>query len=158
MEVDILPRVRPPPKSQLTSAYALSARDDLNLKTIVKDPLSIRTTNQESQPTASRTLVRTLSSQDNVWEAEDPRVPLVSREDKQKALKMWKDKMIVTDDYKPYQKRTEAEYMKEIKFLKTAMADFRMMKIKGPVVTLAGYCVCSTTVPRQYPIFLFRAK
>ena len=40
-------------------------------------------------------------------EAEDPRVPLVSRDDKQKALKMWKDKMIVTEDYKPFQERTE---------------------------------------------------
>ena len=28
----------------------------------------------------------------------------------------------------------------------------------GMLVTLAGYCVCSTTVPRQYPIFVFRAK
>jgi hypothetical protein len=26
------------------------------------------------------------------------------------------------------------------------------------VVTLAGYCVCSTTVPLQYPIFFFCAK
>ena len=150
MEVDVFPRVRPPPKSQLTSAYALSARDDLNLKTIVKDPLSIRTTNQESQPTASRTLVRTLSSQDNVWEAEDPRVPLVSREDKQKALKMWKDKMIVTDDYKPYQKRTEAECKKEIKFLKTAMADFRMLKIKGPAALKTDHPSFRTIQNRYY--------
>ena len=131
MEVDVFPRVRPPPKSQLTSAYALSARDDLNLKTIVKDPLSIRTTNQESQPTISRTVVRTLSSQDNVWEVEDPRVPLVSREDKQKALKMWKDKMILTEDYKPLQERSEVDHRKEIRFLKSAMLDFRMLKIKG---------------------------
>ena len=30
--------------------------------------------------------------------------------------------------------------------------------VMNVVVTLAGYCVCSTTVPRQYPIFFFRAK
>ncbi len=87
MDVDVHPRVRPHPKNQLTSAYTLSTRDDLNLKTIVKDPLSVRTTNQESQMTVSKTVVRTLSSQDNIWEVEDPRVPLVTREDKQKALK-----------------------------------------------------------------------
>ncbi len=103
VEVDVLPRVRPHPKSQITSAYTQSTRDDLNLKTIVKGPLSIRTANQERQATASRTSVRTLpnqepqgtasrtsvrtlSSQDHVWEAEDPKAPLVSKEDKQKAL------------------------------------------------------------------------
>jgi hypothetical protein len=41
VEVDVLPRVRPRPKNQMTSAYTQSARDDVNLKTIVKDPLSI---------------------------------------------------------------------------------------------------------------------
>ncbi len=60
VEVDVLPRVRPHPKSRLTSAYTQSARDDANMKTIVKDPLSIRTTSQESQAAASRTSVRTL--------------------------------------------------------------------------------------------------
>ncbi len=148
LDVDVLPRVQPHTKSQMTSAYTQSARDDANLKTIVKDPLSIRTANhepqatasrtsvhsltrQESQPSASRPVVRTLSSQDNIWEVEDPVVPLVSKEDKQKALKMWKDKMLDSGYYKPLQERSEAEHKKEIKFLKSAIYDFRMLKIKG---------------------------
>ena len=49
-EVDVLPRVRPPPKNPMTSAYTQSVRDDTNLKTIVKDPLSIRSTSKASVP------------------------------------------------------------------------------------------------------------
>jgi hypothetical protein len=131
LEVDVLPRVRPHPKNQMTSAYTQPARDDANLKTVVKDPQSIRTTDQVSEPKASRTSVHTLSSQDHVWESEDPRVPLVTREDKQKALKMWKDKMLTTDDYKPFHQRSEADHLKEIRFLKSAMVDFRKLRIKG---------------------------
>jgi hypothetical protein len=150
MEVDVLLRVRPHPKSQMTSAYTQSARDDVNLKTIVKDPLSIRTANQEPQATASRTSVRTLSSQDHVWEVEDPRVPLVSREDKQKALKLWKDKMIITNDYKPFQQRSEVEHMKEIKFLKSAMVDFRKLKIKGQAALKSDHANFRTIQSRYY--------
>ncbi len=84
VEVDVLPRVRPPPKNQMTSAYTQSVRDDANLKTIVKDPQSIRATVQASVPTASRTSVRT-SSNTSVWENEEPMVPLVTREQKKEA-------------------------------------------------------------------------
>ena len=56
---------------------------------------------------------------------------MVSKEDKQKALKLWKDKMITSSDYMPFQERSEAEHMKEIKLLKSAIYDFRMLKIKG---------------------------
>ncbi len=56
---------------------------------------------------------------------------MVLKEDKQKALKLWKDKLLTCSDYKPFQERSEAECMKEIKFLKSAIYDFRMLKIKG---------------------------
>jgi hypothetical protein len=95
-------------------------------------------------------VVRTLSSQDNVWEVEDPRVPLVSREDKQKALKMWKDKMIVTEDYKPFQERTEEDHRKEIRFLKSAMLDFRLLKIKGPAALKTDHPSYRTIQTRYY--------
>jgi hypothetical protein len=70
MEVDVHPRVRPQPKNQMTSAYTQSLRDDMNLKTIVKDPLSIRATAQASVPIARRTSVHTLSNA-SVWECEE---------------------------------------------------------------------------------------
>ncbi len=54
VEVDVLPRVRPHPKSRMTTAYTQSARDDVNLKTIVKDPLSIRTTSQSGTAGGSK--------------------------------------------------------------------------------------------------------
>jgi hypothetical protein len=92
MEVDVLPRVRLQPKNQITSAYTQSLRDDMNLKTIVKDPLSIRATAQASVPIARRTSVHTLSNA-SVWECEESRVKLVTREQKWEALKMWKDLM-----------------------------------------------------------------
>jgi hypothetical protein len=41
VEVDVLPRVRPPPKNQMTSAYTQSVRDDANIKAIVRDLQSI---------------------------------------------------------------------------------------------------------------------
>ncbi len=57
IEVDVEPRKRPPPKNQITSAYSHSAREDANIKTMVKDPQSIRTTVQASELLASRTSV-----------------------------------------------------------------------------------------------------
>ncbi len=84
LEVDVLPRMRPPPKNKMTSAYTQSVRDDTNLKTIVKDPQSIRATTKASVPTEKRTAVHTLSNA-SVWKCDEPRatvqasVPTASR-------------------------------------------------------------------------------
>ena len=58
-------------------------------------------------------------------------VPLVTREQKQEGLKMWKDLLIQTKDYRPFQESTEEENLKEVKFLRAAMTNFRLLKLQG---------------------------
>ena len=150
LEVDVHPRVRPKAKNMMTSAYTQSRRDDANLKTIVKDPSSIRTTEQASVPIARKTSVHTSSSA-SVWEnTEEPTVALVTREQKNKALKMWKDLMLTTNDYLPSRERTEAGHVKEIRFLKTAMLDFKMMKLKGLAALKSEHELYSTVKGRYF--------
>ncbi len=81
--------------------------------------------------TASRTPVQTSSSNTSIWENEDTPAPLFTREQKCESLNMWKDLMLTTGDYKPSQHQPELAHLKEIKFLKAAMGDFRGMKLKG---------------------------
>ncbi len=103
---------------------------------MVKDLQSIRTTVQASEPPASRNSVHTFSNS-SVWERDSsevayaPREVIVTRDQKQDALKMWKDLMSTTNDYKPSHQRSEEDHLKDIKFLKSAMADFRFLKLKG---------------------------
>ncbi len=75
---------------------------------------------------------------------------MVSREDKQKALKLWKDKMLISNDYKPFQQRSEAEHKKEIRFLKSAMVDFRKMRIKGQAALRSDHASFRTIQSRYY--------
>jgi hypothetical protein len=100
-------------------------------------------------PTASRTSVHT-SSNTSVWENEEPLVPLVTKEQKWEALKMWKDLMSTTDDYKPLQHRSELAHLKEIKFLKAAMGDFRGMKLKGLAALKSEHGNYRTVQSRYY--------
>jgi hypothetical protein len=58
-------------------------------------------------------------------------VPLVTRAQKQEGLKMWKDLLIQTKEYRPFQERTEEENLKEVKFLRAAMSNFRLLKLQG---------------------------
>jgi hypothetical protein len=44
---------------------------------------------------------------------------------------MWKDLLIQTKDYRPFQQRTSEENLKEVKILRTAMSDFRSLKLSG---------------------------
>ncbi len=51
----------------------------------------------------------------------DGMVTLVTREQKQEGLKMWKELLIQTKDYQPFQQRTEEENLKEVKVLRSAI-------------------------------------
>jgi hypothetical protein len=44
---------------------------------------------------------------------------------------MWKDLLIQTKDYRPFQHRSNDENLKEVKILRTAMNDFRNLKLCG---------------------------
>jgi hypothetical protein len=58
-------------------------------------------------------------------------VTLVAREQKQEGLKMWKELLIQTKDYRPFQQRTNEENLKEVKVLRSAMNNFRSLKLSG---------------------------
>jgi hypothetical protein len=104
---------------------------------------------QASVPTASRTSVHT-SSNTSVWENEETLAPLVTKEHKRESLKMWKDLMSTTDDHKPLQHRSELAHLKEIKFLKAAMGDFRGMKLKGLAALKSEHDNYRTVQSRYY--------
>ncbi len=44
---------------------------------------------------------------------------------------MWKELLIQTKDYQPFNQRTEEENLKEVKVLRSAMAHFRALRISG---------------------------
>jgi hypothetical protein len=56
---------------------------------------------------------------------------IVTPEQRRDGLKMWKHLLIQTKDYRPHQQRSEEENLKEVKILRTAMADFRNLKLCG---------------------------
>jgi hypothetical protein len=55
----------------------------------------------------------------------------VTHNQKKAGLKMWKDLLIQTKDYRPFQHRSEEENLKEVKILRTAMSDFRNLRLFG---------------------------
>ena len=61
----------------------------------------------------------------------DESVPLVTRSQKCEGLKLWKELLIQMNEYRPFQKRTEEENLKEVKILKAAMGSFRLLKLQG---------------------------
>ncbi len=52
-------------------------------------------------------------------------------------------------------KRNVEELTEQLRAMKVLLEEQKSNVQELTVVTLAGYCVCSTTVPRQYPIFFF---
>jgi hypothetical protein len=56
---------------------------------------------------------------------------IVTPEQRRDGLKMWKDLLIRTNDYRPHQQRSDEENLKEVKILRTAMSDFRNLRLCG---------------------------
>jgi hypothetical protein len=61
----------------------------------------------------------------------DGTVTLVTKEQKQEGLKMWKELLIQTKDYRPFQPSSDDEKLKEVKVLRSAMAHFRSLRLSG---------------------------
>jgi hypothetical protein len=67
----------------------------------------------------------------NNGKSQDATVTLVTREQKQEGLKMWKELLIQTKDYQPFNQRTEDENLKAVKVLRSAMSHFRSLRLSG---------------------------
>ena len=64
---------------------------------------------------------------------------IVSREQRNEGLRMWKELLMQTNDYQPFKRRTEEENLKEVKVLRSAMAHFRSLKLSGYEVLRATH-------------------
>jgi hypothetical protein len=58
----------------------------------------------------------------------EPDPPVVTPQQKEEALRMWKDLLMETKDYVPKQHKPRDEHDKNIKFLRNAMKGFRESK------------------------------
>jgi hypothetical protein len=67
----------------------------------------------------------------NNGKTQDATVTLVTREQKQEGLKLWKELLIQTKDYQPFNQRTEDENLKAVKVLRSAMSHFRSLRLSG---------------------------
>ncbi len=62
---------------------------------------------------------------------QESNVASVTSDQRRDGLKMWKDLLIQTKDYRPFQQRSQEENLKEVKILRTAMSDFRNFRLCG---------------------------
>ena len=85
----------------------------------------------QSQADKARIAINDQAKAVNDERIQNGSVALVTREQKQEGLKMWKDLLIQTKEYRPFQERTEEENLKEVKFLRAAMSNFRLLKLQG---------------------------
>ncbi len=67
----------------------------------------------------------------NNGKSQDAAVTLVTREQKQEGLKIWKELLMQTNDYQPFKQCTEVENLKEVKVLRSAMSHYRSLKLSG---------------------------
>jgi hypothetical protein len=100
------------------------------LRSETKDEAIAQTARDQAQADKAQ-VENARSANNNQAKAVSESVPLVTREQKQEGLKMWKDLLIQTKDYRPFQENTEEENLKEVKFLRAAMTNFRLLKLKG---------------------------
>jgi hypothetical protein len=56
---------------------------------------------------------------------------LVTKEQKNEALKIWKELLISTNHYQPFIQRTQVEELKAVKVLRSAMKHYRTLKLSG---------------------------
>jgi hypothetical protein len=100
----------PSDKRVTTSAYAESSHHQRNLAIVLKKDSSIKSPmNQELSGAVHG------NGNDN---------KTATREDTIRALDLWKNYLIKSDEYKPYQQRSEALNIERIRVLKGAMSDY----------------------------------
>ena len=67
----------------------------------------------------------------NNGKSQDAAVTLVTKEQKQEGLKIWKELLIQTKDYQSLIQRTEEDNLKAVKVLRSAMSHFRSLRLTG---------------------------
>jgi hypothetical protein len=58
-------------------------------------------------------------------------VPIVTKDQRNDALEIWKQLLITTKDYVPFHHCTEGENLKAVKVLRSAMSHFRTLRLSG---------------------------
>jgi hypothetical protein len=101
----------------------------------------------------------------NNGKSQDTPTTLVTKEQKQEALKIWKELLIQTNHYHPFNQRTEEENLKEVKVLRSAMSHYRSLKLSGMEALRAThpefiYLQEKYNIPREFsmPEDFFREK
>jgi hypothetical protein len=125
----------------MTSAYSQSLRDNANLLVMTKDVRSIKPTGQQisgdKQESASQGLNTSSSSSQQVNHSDDgggynePGPPLVTKEQRDKSLKLCKEALIRSNGYAPRLNHPKEEHLRNINFLIGAMLAFRNANLKG---------------------------
>jgi hypothetical protein len=111
-------------KDAANAVIAQRARDQAQADKAQADKAQADKAQAENARSANNNQAKAVNREKDQGES----VPLVTREQKQEGLKMWKDLLIQTKDYRPFQERTEEENLREVKFLRAAMTNFRMLK------------------------------
>jgi hypothetical protein len=124
----------------MTSAYSQSLRDNANLLVMTKDARSLKPADRkisgDKQESATREMNVASSSSQQVDYSDDggynePGPPIVTKEQRDKSLKLWKDALIHAGNYLPKQNLSVDEHDTNIRFLTAAMRALRDNKIKG---------------------------
>jgi hypothetical protein len=124
----------------MTSAYTQSLRDNANLLVMTKDARSLKPADKkisgDKQESATGGMNEASSSSQQVDYSDDgwynePGPPIVTREQRDKSLKLWKDALIHSGKYLPKQNLSVDEHDTNIRFLMAAMRKFRDGNIKG---------------------------
>jgi hypothetical protein len=119
------------PDAVMTSAYSQSLRDNANLLVMTKDARSLkpadkRITGDKQESSSSQQVDY---SDDGGYN--EPGPPIVTKEQRDASLKLWKDALIHAGNYVPKQDLSAHEHDMNIRFLTAAMRAFRDNKIKG---------------------------
>jgi hypothetical protein len=124
----------------MTSAYSQSLRDNANLLVMTKDERSLKPTGQEisgdKNESSTREINVSSSTTQQTYQSDDggynePGQPLVTKDQRDKSLKMWKEALIHSNIYAPRLNLQAKEHAQNISFLIAAMVAFRNAKLKG---------------------------
>ncbi len=124
----------------MTSAYSQSLRDNANLLVITKDARSIKSSGQQvsgdKNEYATRGLNMSPSSSQQANQSDnggynEPGPPLVTKEQRDKSMKLWKEALIHSNIYAPRLNLPKEEHLQTISFLIAAMVAFRNANLKG---------------------------
>ena len=119
------------PDAVMTSAYSQNLRDNANLLVMTKDARSLRPADNKisGDKQESSSAQQVVYSDDGGYS--EPGPPIVTKEQRDKSLKMWKDALIQAGNYLPKQNLSAYDHDMNIRFLTAAMRAFRESTTKG---------------------------